>query len=147
MPPLVNPNTQPAAAQEPQPSPDLASGGARPESIAQAPTVERAAETLQGAPAQASFVAAAAQPLQPASQLPIVDPTPTVQPTQAAVEDVPATDSDGIEKVWVDRADAIISTQQNDPYMQEQQQEDLSAEYLQKRFSLTVKRSNPPGTS
>lgn len=146
MPPLVNPNTQPVVGQEQLSTPDLTTGGAQPESAAQTASVERAAEIQTGSSPTPAAAASTPSALQSSSQPATPAPATVGQPA-AAVQDVPAADADGIEKAWIDRADAIIATQQNDPYQQEEQQEALSAEYLQKRFNLTVKRSNPPGAA
>lgn len=76
----------------------------------------------------------------PAANLPVATGAPAAQaPTQTVSEDdLPAEDVDVIEKEWVDRAENIIKTTANDPFVEEQQEESLSKEYLKKRFNVDV---------
>ncbi len=52
---------------------------------------------------------------------------------------LPAEDTDKIEKAWVDEADKIVSTTSSDPYFEDEGQHALSRAYLKKRFNLDVK--------
>ncbi len=52
---------------------------------------------------------------------------------------LPAEDTDKIEKNWVDEADKIVSTTSSDPYYQDEGQHELSRAYLKQRFGLDVK--------
>jgi hypothetical protein len=65
----------------------------------------------------------------------------TTQPT-VKHGDLDTAGGDNIEKEWVDRADAIIKQHSTDPYLEEEEHEDLSAAYLKKRFNLEIKRSD-----
>ncbi len=71
--------------------------------------------------------------------------TPTVVAAQPTVKhgDLDTAGGDNIEKEWVDRADTIIKQHSADPYLEEEEHEDLSAAYLKKRFNLDIKRSDP----
>ncbi len=73
---------------------------------------------------------------------------PTDDDTQAATDDQtaaaassgghPAHDADRIEKVWVDKAKAVISKTQDDPFAQKREMSKVKAEYIQKRFNKTI---------
>lgn len=78
-----------------------------------------------------------------ASSIPPVTPVAVAPSTQAddtgatgVMSDVPilAGDEDLIEKEWVDKAKRIIAATANDPYVREQQINQLQREYLRKRY-------------
>lgn len=90
---------------------------------------------------------AAAPMAVPTIPLPI---TPTASPasSQAAVSTTtnmttPAITDDGdlIEKVWVDKAKAIVEHTRDDPYKQSEELTVVKADYLQKRYNKTIKLS------
>ncbi len=56
-----------------------------------------------------------------------------------SLQNLPAEDSDLIEKVWVDQIEKTIDTTKDDPYIEDEQQHHLSRTYLKKRFNLDVK--------
>ena len=57
---------------------------------------------------------------------------------EAQIAQLPAEDTDIIEKVWVDKVDQVIKTTAEDPYFQEQGQHALSRKYLKTRFNLDL---------
>ena len=50
-----------------------------------------------------------------------------------------AKESDHIEPEWVDKAKAVISQTQNDPYQQKNEMSKIKADYIQKRFNKRIK--------
>jgi hypothetical protein len=58
---------------------------------------------------------------------------------EAQLSQMPAEDTDIIEKEWVDKVDHVIETTSNDPYFQEQGQHALARHYLKSRFNQDVK--------
>lgn len=96
---------------------------------------ERPAERMEQSPLAASEVATAAAPqVVPTVVAPVtpVDDAVSVN----SMSDVPilAGDEDLIEKEWVDKAKRIIAATANDPYVREQQINQLQREYLRKRY-------------
>ena len=89
-----------------------------------------AASAPASAPASPTVQAQSAVPATPSAQ-------PTAQPISTSVS---AEDKDTIEKAWIDQADTIIATQQDDPFVEEESQENLSQEYLKARFNLNTKQ-------
>ena len=79
----------------------------------------------------------APQVINPASQGSNAVVTTTVQPSLTAA------DGGKLEKPWVDRADEIIEKTAQDPYVEEEAHEELSALYLKQRFNLDIKRNTP----
>jgi hypothetical protein len=51
----------------------------------------------------------------------------------------PASDSDHIEPVWVNKAKEIIAKTHSDPHLQNDQMSRVKAEYIQKRFNKQIK--------
>lgn len=70
---------------------------------------------------------------------------PAVNAASATVapSSLSATDGGKLEKPWVDRADEIIEKTAQDPYVEEEAHEELSALYLKQRFNLDIKRNTP----
>ena len=58
---------------------------------------------------------------------------------EAQLSQMPAEDTDIIEKEWIDKVDHVIETTSNDPYFQEQGQHALARHYLKSRFNQDVK--------
>jgi hypothetical protein len=58
---------------------------------------------------------------------------------EAQLSQMPAEDTDIIEREWVDKVDHVIETTSNDPYFQEQGQHALARHYLKSRFNQDVK--------
>lgn len=141
MQPVNIPDTKP---QMPQSEPRL-TGQPNPEQqiSSQEAIVAPAAETGAPAPTGIPVVPVAQQP----AQVPLQQQSaaPTVVTAQPAIKhgDLDTVGGDNIEKEWVDRADAIIKQYSADPYLEEEEHEDLSAAYLKKRFNLEIKRSDP----
>ena len=52
-----------------------------------------------------------------------------------------AVDGDLIEPVWVEQADKIVATTKDDPRKEEAAAENLSQDYLKKRFGIDVTKS------
>lgn len=104
-----------------------------------APAAESGAPAPTGMPAAPAVQQPAQTPLQQQTA------TPAVVSTQPTVKhgDLDTAGGDNIEKEWVDRADAIIKQHATDPYLEEEEHEDLSAAYLKRRFNLEIKRSGP----
>ena len=55
-----------------------------------------------------------------------------------ALSQLPAADEDLIEKEWVDTAENVIETHQDDPFAEDHDQHVMSSVYLKKRFNLDV---------
>ena len=89
-----------------------------------------------------------AVPTQPPVQVapvlqPAQSPAPQTAPPKTNVAGVdpsnlPAEDSDLIEKEWVDTVDKVIEHTKDDPYTEEEAQQNLSRTYLKKRFKVDV---------
>jgi hypothetical protein len=56
-----------------------------------------------------------------------------------ASDDLPAEDSDLIEKEWVERAKAIVAGTRDDPYRQNKELNGFKADYLKKRYNKDIK--------
>lgn len=109
------------------------------------PDNEAIAESLPARPEQA-----AKQPPQPAlptvpDDIPVADQpiiaaspqdTPTPIPTDPKAI---ASDTDHIEREWVDKVKNIVARTQDDPHLQKEQMSRIKAEYIQKRFNKTIK--------
>lgn len=52
-----------------------------------------------------------------------------------------AHDEDLIEKVWVNKAKAIVNRTKEDPYQQSRELSTFKAEYIQKRYNKALKVS------
>ncbi|GAC1372676.1 MAG: hypothetical protein NVSMB39_6950 [Candidatus Saccharimonadales bacterium] len=129
--PNPTPNV-PTPGESPSVSPNIVVPSVSPEA-ALAPTP---VETAPAAPAAA-----------PATPVPIAVPTPTVAsaPAPAAMPAAPvpgapaaAGDVDVIEPEWVEKAEEVIASHQNDPYGEEEAVEKLQEDYLQKRYGVNV---------
>ena len=93
---------------------------------------------------------------QPSTAMPMIDPATIATPvipapvtaqddsSQAADADMPlvASDSDLIEKEWVDKVKRMISLTKGDPYERGRVITQLQAEYLKKRFNKTLGQSD-----
>jgi hypothetical protein len=108
------------------------------------PGQEQIAATPESTGNQAGTAAPPQQ--QPSPQMPVqlqATQTPT-GPTNIVVKDdsltggLPAQDADLIEKEWVDKAKAIVSQTQDDPFHQKSEISKVKAEYIQKRFKKTL---------
>ena len=140
MQPVNIPDTRPQMQQsEPlptaQPNPERSTGSQ--EAIV-APAAELGVPAPTGMPTAPVAQQVAQAPLQ---QQPAATVVVTTQPT-VTHGDLDTAGGDNIEKEWVDRADAIIKQHSTDPYLEEEEHEDLSAAYLKKRFNLEIKRSD-----
>lgn len=82
-------------------------------------------------------VAVPVAPPVPPPAAPVADDTS--QPTASATTDLPAEESDLIEKEWVQRAKHIVAATQDDPYKQKSEISKAKADYIQKRFNKTIK--------
>ena len=99
------------------------------------------------APLESVPAAIGSQPL-PAAPLPITIPMNDVpqatSSTSSSSDDstsLMANDGDLIEKEWVNKAKAIVERTKEDPYKQSEELTMLRADYLQKRYSKTLKQS------
>lgn len=54
------------------------------------------------------------------------------------ISDDTAKDGDIIEKVWIDKAKAIVAQTQNDPFVQKNEMSKVKADYIQKRFNKSI---------
>ncbi len=109
------------------------------------PMVEIPQAPEANAPAAAPLVA------QPASPPPVsVDgvtastdagAVPVTATTQPSVGPATAADVDVIEKEWVDKAEAIIAKTAGDPHAEEEAIEDLTIDYMKKRYDKDVAKS------
>jgi len=66
--------------------------------------------------------------------LPVADPQ-TTGPATAS------NDVDVIEKEWVDKAEAIVKQNEDDPYAEEDAVEELQTDYKKKRYNHTIDKS------
>jgi len=127
----------------PKPQP-LASGAAEAHSQT-APNHAATPEADSSSPASVtpSPAGQAADPQQ-ASAVPIPPPSQdaTTAPMAVSTDDLTAEDSDLIEKEWVTRAKAIVDRTKNDPHAQNQQMNQVKAEYIKKRYNKDVKVSD-----
>lgn len=93
----------------------------------------------RGRQVEATYVPAVAMPTAPipTTQNDDSDVTTALPPVQS---DIPATASDTelIEKEWVDKAKKVISETKDDPYRREQEVNRLQADYLFKRYGRTI---------
>lgn len=65
--------------------------------------------------------------------------TPARQiPISSATADLPAHDTDLIEKEWVERAKHIVAQTQDDPFKQKNEMSKAKADYIKKRFDKTI---------
>ncbi len=134
----MNPNSGEGASQpgfeqplKPESRPDggeLKSGNA----------LERTAPVEGGAARQQPAVASQAQAL----ALPADQSQPTTDDSAAPaahhLSDNTAKEGDIIEKVWIDKAKAIVAQTRNDPFVQKKQMSLAKADYIQKRFNKTI---------
>lgn len=81
--------------------------------------------------------------------LPVYNPIPTTQPTIAQdqpTDNQPIAISDEsrdlIAKEWITRAKRIVSQTRDDPYKQSQEFNKLKAEYVKRRYNMTIKVNN-----
>lgn len=92
----------------------------------------------------------AKQPPQPAlpaipDDIPVADQPVIAAPPQDVTAPIPtdpksiATDSDHIERQWVDKVKNIVAHTQDDPHLQKEQMSRIKAEYIQKRFNKNIK--------
>lgn len=103
---------------------------------------ERPAEAPPSRPEQT-----AKQPVLPAvpDDIPVADQPIIAVPPQDVAMPVPtdprsvATDTDHIEREWVDKVKTIVARTQDDPHLQKEQMSRIKAEYIQKRFNKTIK--------
>ena len=86
---------------------------------------------------------------QPPPAAPVLPAAPlTDQQVQAAADDAAgaphqisddhAREGDIIEKVWINKAKAIIAQTQDDPFIQKNEMSRVKADYIQKRFNKTI---------
>lgn len=118
--------------------PDAIGGGARQESLPQAPEV-------RGSQVPAAF------PASSTSDTPVTNysgfmatANPAGQPpsSQATVTSgLVADDSDLIEKEWVLKAKAIVMQTRSDPHQQNIEMNNVKADYLKKRYNKDLKSS------
>src|SRR6266576_3319080 len=76
----------------------------------------------------------------PGQDIPVGTSDDTAAVDNAAPADsVGAADSDRIEKQWIDKAKAVVSQTQDDPYEQKNAMGHVKADYIKKRFNKTIK--------
>ena len=104
--------------------------------IPQAPERVAAGTPAIGQPAAVpSIPASTPQPVVSVSNEPIAPSGALAGPDIAA-------DIDVIEKEWVDKAEAIIAKTVGDPHAEEEEIEDLTIDYMKKRYDKDVSKSN-----
>ena len=54
-----------------------------------------------------------------------------------------ASDTDRIEKEWVDKAKMVIERTKDDPYEQKNEMSKVKAEYIHRRFNKSIKADDP----
>ena len=100
--------------------------------------LERTAPVEGGAARQQPAVLSQAQALAlPADQTQPTTDDSTV-PAAHQLSDNTARDGDVIEKVWIDKAKAIVAQTRNDPFVQKKEMSLAKADYIQKRFNKTI---------
>lgn len=106
---------------------------------------EQAAEVPPARPEQAGKQPP--QPVLPAipQDIPAVEQPVIAAPPQDVTVPVPldpkdlASDTDRIEREWVDKVKNVIASTQDDPYAQKDEMSKVKADYIQKRFNKTIK--------
>ncbi len=129
----LNPDAQPSAA-----APEHRSAAERSLEPASAQPERHAVSAAEKGSVQPATAA-----VQPAAPPAVSSATPAanVAPTTTTPQQLSASDGDKLEKPWVDRADEIIAKTAQDPYVEEEAHEELSALYLKQRFNLDIKRN------
>jgi hypothetical protein len=64
--------------------------------------------------------------------------TGSTQARTLQLQDLEAGDEDLIEKEWVDKAEEIIASDEDNPRLEDQHQREINKIYLKKRFNLDV---------
>jgi len=79
--------------------------------------------------------------------------TPIIEPQNDQNQTIPAQTNEpliiedeiagggSLEKPWIEKAERIIEDNEDDPYKEEEEHEDLQIDYLEKRFGKKLKRS------
>jgi hypothetical protein len=94
------------------------------------------------APSVGQPFAVAPPPLDiPTSALPQSSPATNAGTDDSQSASLMADDGDLIEKEWVHKAKSIVERTREDPYKQTEELMQLKADYLQKRYSKTIKQS------
>lgn len=89
---------------------------------------------ISSTPSPAPFVPPALPVQPPSSQIP---PSPVKsKPVFPPIEE----EKEIIEKEWVKKAEKIIEEEKEKPYEEEEKQENLQVEYLEKRFGKKLKK-------
>lgn len=125
-------------------------GGEKPQSSQEAPAFSSEHLSDESKNQEKSPLSPESQPAGQPSTSVIVVPvsTPVTIPDDqslVATPSTPTTDStpskgvDRIEKIWVDRAKAIISQTKDDPFVQKNEVSKVKAEYIRKHFNKDVK--------
>lgn len=114
-----------------------------PQEQGQEAATERAIEQRQvseGAPAKQTpkFQAQTAQPAAPPVQAQQAGTSARQIPVSSTTADLPAHDTDLIEKEWVERAKHIVAQTQDDPFKQKNEMSKAKADYIKKRFDKTI---------
>lgn len=110
------------------------------EALSDAP--EKAVETPKTPESSPSRQAAPPIPVLPV--LPVTDDTPIVaNPTSGAgalsTNSMAASDSNRIEKQWIERAKVVIAQTKENPFAQKNEMSRVKAEYIEKRFNKKLK--------
>lgn len=77
----------------------------------------------------------------PVSTTPLLPPTSIAPPPSPLESLVQIPDVDDIGDTWVNQAETIMETQQDDPRTEEEQSAALSRDYLKQRFGLDVDKT------
>jgi hypothetical protein len=88
---------------------------------------------------QGAAIPAIPLPIQPT--LPAQGQQPDDSSTTSSSSQLSASDSDLIEKEWVNKAKQIVERTRDDPYRQSEQLTDIKVDYLQKRYGKSIKLS------
>jgi hypothetical protein len=90
------------------------------------------------APAQATVPPTQASPTAPPAQTVHTGSTQGRALFDPNLASMDAADEDLIEKEWVDKAEEVITNDQDNPYVEDQHQHEMNKLYLKKRFNLDV---------
>ncbi len=100
------------------------------------PKVEKPAAPAPGEKAPTPPAQAPVTP--PPTNIPTPPPATTPAQPQAPAPAPTNVPDETVDKQYIDKAEEIIETEANDPHKEEEDEEDLSQDYLKNKFNLDV---------